>query len=799
MADVETIEDKGTFLLELYRKALTLNENELYEYFLDNAVKVTKSAIGFFHFVTEDQKTTILTTWNKEALKNCTANFNVHYPIEEAGNWADCIREKRAIIYNDFKQSPNQKGLPKGHVPISRILSIPIIENDKVYGIFGVGNKELPYTDNDVVQLEVVGNEFYKIMKQRLAESEVKESREKYRLLFQNMIDGFAYCRMIFNEKNIPIDFEYLEINDAFERLTGLKREAVVGKRVTEAIPSIKSANPELLEIYGRVALTSKEEKFEVFFKPLNLWLSISVYCPMKGFFAAVFEDITDRKKAEGSLLESEERFSKAFHVNPTAMAIASVDGKMVDINGAYERLLGFSRDEVIGKHVVNLGLYAELPEREGLVRELNEKGRVSDYEISFRHKSGRPIRVIFSLERIILQKKPHFLGTAIDVTERKRAEEALKESEERLKRSQEIAHLGSWELDLTNNKLIWSDEVYRIFGLKPQEFGATYNAFLDYVHPADRSNVDYAYSGSLADGRDSYEIEHRIVRKNTGEIRFVHEKCAHFRDTSGKIIRSVGMVQDITERQQLEQQLEQYTKHLEKLVDERTKQLKDAERLAAIGATAGMVGHDIRNPLQAITSDVYLLKAELDPMPEGEEKSLVKESLDGIEKNVDYINKIVLDLQDFAKPLNPHTEETDLKLIIDKLLRKNDLPENIKVSIKVENNAEKVVADSSYLNRIMYNLVINAVQAMPNGGELTILAYKVANHIVIAVKDTGVGIPEKVKGKLFTPMFTTKSKGQGFGLAVIKRMTEALGGTVTFDSQEGKGTTFIVKLPSKK
>jgi two-component system CheB/CheR fusion protein len=255
----------------------------------------------------------------------------------------------------------------------------------------------------------------------------------------------------------------------------------------------------------------------------------------------------------------------------------------------------------------------------------------------------------------------------------------------------------------------------------------------------------------------------------------------------------------DISKHKELQQTVKQYTENLENLVDERSKQLKDSERLAAIGTTAGMVGHDIRNPLQAITGDVYLAKTELALIPESDEKESAVESLKEIEKNIDYINKIVADLQDFARPLNPRAEEADLKLIIEELLAKNGLPENVKASVKVETEACKVIVDSSYINRIMHNLVNNAVQAMPKGGKLSIHAYKEANHVVITVKDTGVGIPEGVKSKLFTPMFTTKAKGQGFGLPVVKRMAEALGGTVTFESQEGKGTTFTVRFPSPK
>ena len=662
----------GKFLLELYQKALLLSEKELDDYFLDHAVSLTRSTIGFFHFVSNDQKSIILTAWNGEALKNCSANYSAHYPIELAGNWVDCVRLKHPVIYNDFAKSPNQKGFPSGHVLIKRFMSIPIFENDNVTIVFGVGNKTEPYTEDDVVQLQLIANELSKIYRQRLAENTLRESEKKYRSLFENMLDGFAYCRMIYDEQNNPIDFEYLEINEAFERLTGLKRQAVVGKRVTEAIPGTEKANPELFEIYGRVALTCMQEKFEIFFKPLNKWFSVSAYCPQKGYFAAVFEDVTGRKKAEEAVTSQ----AALIDLSPDAIIVRKLDGTISFWSKGAEKLYGWSKDEVDGQDINNL-LKTQFPR---------------------------------SLEEVL-------------------------------------------------NKL-------------------------------------------KLEGKWSGEIVH--TRKDGDKVVVQSYWLGKF-DADGKIVEMFESNVDITERIRMQIKLEEssvlveeYANQMEKIANQRAEQLKDAERLAAIGATAGMVGHDIRNPLQAITGDVYLVKTELASTPDSEEKKNALESLKEIEKNVDYINKIVADLQDYARPLNPHAEETELKCLIDDLLSKNGVPENVIVTVKVETDAIKVAADSTFINRIMYNLVNNAVQAMPKGGKLTIHAYKEANDSIITVKDTGVGIPDNIKSKLFTPMFTTKSKGQGFGLAVIKRMTEALGGMVTFESQEGKGTTFIVRLPPR-
>ncbi len=235
---------------------------------------------------------------------------------------------------------------------------------------------------------------------------------------------------------------------------------------------------------------------------------------------------------------------------------------------------------------------------------------------------------------------------------------------------------------------------------------------------------------------------------------------------------------------------------HLEALVDERTQQLRDSERLAAIGTVAAMVGHDIRNPLQAITSDVYLAKIDLASTPESEEKKSLQESLMEIEKNTEYISKIVSDLQDLAKPLTPKIEQTDIERIVNAVLAIVSVPENIIAVYDVEKNFPKIKADQAYLQRILINLSNNAIQAMPKGGKLTISTTIHDHKARIMVQDTGEGIPKNVKSKIFTPLVTTKAKGQGFGLASVKRFTEAMDGTIAFETEAGKGTKFIIELP---
>lgn len=253
-------------------------------------------------------------------------------------------------------------------------------------------------------------------------------------------------------------------------------------------------------------------------------------------------------------------------------------------------------------------------------------------------------------------------------------------------------------------------------------------------------------------------------------------------------------VVTDLTAHMQDE--VRRYTEKLEFEVQERTKELAEAQRLATIGETAGMVGHDIRNPLQAIVSELYLAKDELDCFPNNENKSALKDSLDNIETQTFYINKIVADLQDYTKPLTPHSQIISIEDSIHQSLSSVVIPENVSIKLETQKGAPNLEVDPLYLNRVLVNLISNALQAMPKGGTLTI-SYKIQDTMAtISVEDTGLGIPENLKANIFKPLFTTKAKGQGLGLAVVKRLVEAVNGTVTFESQVGKGTVFTLTIP---
>ncbi len=296
--------------------------------------------------------------------------------------------------------------------------------------------------------------------------------------------------------------------------------------------------------------------------------------------------------------------------------------------------------------------------------------------------------------------------------------------------------------------------------------------------------------------GKKHYAIERKIIQNlhesaKTGDYDTVDEIHA-----ATKVIDAFlsGSEMEIT-ASHAGLALIDFAKRLQRVIEENKEKLEAAERMAAIGQTAGMVGHDLRNPLQTIVGELYLTKSELKKIPDSDAKNCLQESIASIEEQVRYMDKIVSDLQTYMKPVVVHKETIRLMKLVNDVLAQAHTPRNIKSNVQI-NPSQHVTADRDLLKRVLMNLVLNSVQAMPNGGELTFSALDKDGNAAIIVEDTGVGISDKTKPKIFTPLFTTKSKGQGFGLAVCKRIIEAHGGTITFESQEGQGTKFIIKLP---
>lgn len=548
--------------------------------------------------------------------------------------------------------------------------------------------------------------------------------------------------------------------------------------------------------------------------------------------------------------------------------------------------------------------------------RALYNEEAVRDAPIVIERPYGQ--RAIVNVSAKPLYDKDGKVNVAIavfdDITESTKTQEALKESEERLNMAQRIAHLGSWEYYVKEDRAVWSEELFRIFGLPVQKYGPKVTDYVAQIHPADREPMNKIMERVLfAEGLGSMiSFDYRIIRQD-GSVRMIHsERVVREVDEHNKPVRIVGIEQDITERKQNEQKLENYAKNLERLVEERTKKISESEqsyrelyesfgeafiatdwelnvihwnktaeritkisveealgkkvydlfpemstiditnyyeslrdrkparfmmntasretgneavfeistypstlgiiiivedkteeertkRLSAIGQTAGMIGHDIRNPLQAIAGELFLVTQEIESSPDSQYKRSVQESLNAIQQQVDYINKIVSDLQDYARPLKPDLVEVDLCTAIPQLVSTVPVPSNVQAIAQCDRQLPKLKLDLTFLQRILINLATNAVQAMPNGGKLTIKTFEQDNGVCITVTDTGVGIPDEIKPKLFQPLITTKARGQGFGLAVVKRLIEAQGGSITVESQVGKGTQFKITFSEKK
>ena len=402
------------------------------------------------------------------------------------------------------------------------------------------------------------------ITERKKTEEALKINEEKYRSLFRNMTDGFAYCKMIFDKNNNPVDFIYLEINDAFERLTGLKKKKILNKKVSETIPGIKSAHPELFKIYGNAALTGKSTRFEIYFKPLKIWLDITVYCPKKGYFVAVFENITEKKETEKELKESERKIKSILDSSPAVVFVKDLTGKYIFINKLYEKLFHISEKKIIGKTDYDIFPKEAADKFRGADLKVLKANKAIDIEEKVPQDDGIHYYISSKFPLYDLKGNAYAVcGIATDITNRKKAEEEIKESERKYRTLLENIPQKIFFKDRNSVYITCNDNYARDLRIKPEEIaGKTdFNFFpkkLAEKYRADDKKV-------ITSGIKEDIIEEYIP--DGGKL-FAHTIKTPVKDEKGNIIGILGIFWDVTKEKRAEEEIKYLKEYNENILE---------------------------------------------------------------------------------------------------------------------------------------------------------------------------------------------------------------------------------------
>jgi PAS domain S-box-containing protein len=506
---------------------------------------------------------------------------------------------------------------------------------------------------------------------------------------------------------------------------------------------------------------------------------------------ATIGRDITSRKRAERTLLESERKFSIIFDKASFAIALARLpEGFIVDVNEAWSELFGFRRAEAVGKTSLELGINRDHPASRRLFVELQNQGSVRNREFVFFTKAGDARLVSCNIDVVDFGGNKYLLSTLNDITEHQRIEEERHRSEAYLTEGQRLSHTGSWAWNASSGELVWSEEHFRICGLDPS-MGKPPQPAMEVIHPEDRSFVEAAFEKAIREQTD-FELDCRIVRPD-GTVRYVHSLAHPIFNKAGDLTEYVGTIIDTTEQKLSEQALRQA--HAE---------LAHFSRVLTVGELTSSIAHEINQPLGAIVTNgnasLRLLSRET-PDLEGS-----REAIDCMISDAMRASEVIGKIRALLKKTGPERIALDINETIRDViaLSANELAMN-KVSLRTElaEDLQPVLGDRVQLQQVMLNLILNSNEAMSNPTwqprELIISSgASKTDEVTVAVQDSGIGISPEDRERIFDAFNTTKEGGLGLGLSISRTIIEAHGGRLWTSRNEGTGATFEFTLPTR-